>query len=694
VILLDEKGQLTVFIIIGLAILLLIGILIYYSTREQGPVSELPAISIVPSEVVEVSDLLSACVKDLTITGLIHVGQSGGYLNTRELNSNPVNPTDGDSLEFFPNNKIAYWSFMNSKNDCVSCSFSDKIPSLDKIRTDLENYVLANFNTCKDQLNSLSDWRVKETGSPSVKIVFTDAEVGAYLTYPIRVSKGSVQKDLREFMSPIKLRFTDIYNNAFRIARSASNNGFLGEYVKHLIYSYSGLEEDMLPPIRELTNEFGPGKFWSKFEVEDRIKNDLLTNNIPLLQIPGTASTEVFQEPAGSDPNTFYSVFTRSFNLPIDNINSDYDVNFFYLPSWNIYLSMDCPSGICKAESVLLQNIIPLGIQDYSTVYDVSYPVAVFINDPYAFNGLGYTFKIALEGNMRNNKALIGNVQLSSSDYKENVASSFCDPNKKTSGLTTFIVKDESNGWSVDDAIISFSHIEDCSMGVTKNGVFKSKFPRAIGGVVSVFKEGYDTEFINLDPDENEQNVNVFLKPLKTLNVKTAHFPIVKEINGWELRKGAEFPDQDETVYVIIKKDDFVRAVTLDKNNGFYSKIDLAPGKYNVSIHSVLSPKLPLIIPSKPYTFRTMPTQSKTVNIPEKDIVFNEEDKLFSGNSELEWTLNENDLYTNNEVKFYYFYQDLKNVPESERTVSDFEVLGDLENYNKAFTSLLLPELS
>ncbi|PIN80408.1 hypothetical protein COV11_04125, partial [Candidatus Woesearchaeota archaeon CG10_big_fil_rev_8_21_14_0_10_30_7] len=87
-------------------------------------------------------------------------------------------------------------------------------------------------------------------------------------------------------------------------------------------------------------------------------------------------------------------------------------------------------------------------------------------------------------------------------------------------------------------------------------------------------------------------------------------------------------------------------------------------------------------------------TQSKTVNIPEKDIVFNEEDKLFSGNSELEWTLNENDLYTNNEVKFYYFYQDLKNVPESERTVSDFEVLGDLENYNKAFTSLLLPELS
>ena len=90
-ILLDEKGQLTVFIIIGLAILLLIGILIYYSTREQGPVSELPAISIVPSEVVEVSDLLSACVKDLTITGLIHVGQSGGYLNTRELNSNPVN---------------------------------------------------------------------------------------------------------------------------------------------------------------------------------------------------------------------------------------------------------------------------------------------------------------------------------------------------------------------------------------------------------------------------------------------------------------------------------------------------------------------------------------------------------------------------------------------------------------------------
>ncbi len=694
----NSKGQITVFIIIGLLILLVAGVLIYYSSSEGAPVSELPGISAIPEEAREVGNLLSSCINQLTVQGLTNIGDHGGYINQNELKNIPLNPTESDSLEFTPNNKVAYWSFMNAKNNCArtkTCTFGNTPPiSLDKIKSDLENYVIKNFNTCKEQLKSLQEWSINELSNPKVNIVFTNNEVGVYLKYPIRVKKGNVQKDLDDFMSPVQLRFKDIYETAAKISSTATSTGFLGDLLRRLIIDYSGLEDSELPPMQELNTELGPGKFWLEMNVKKQIMNDLLVNNIPLLQVQNSANNEVYQPSEGENPDVFYLNFNRFYNLPID-INNNYEVKFVYLPNWDIFLDLDCPGGVCRPESALLKNIIPLGIQDYSFVYDVSYPVTLFIRDPFALNGKGYTFKIALEGNLRDNQVLTKETKSLDYGFTESTASDLCNPSKRTSGEITFKINDAATKQAIDDAVISYSHIENCLMGASKEGVFKSKFPRAIGGVVSVFKQGYTEEFINLDTDEDEQVIEVSLKPLKKLKAKISHYPIVKSYDNWELRTTPESPDKDEEIYVLLTKGSFVRSLALDKNNRFNGEIELEPGKYNVIIQSILAPEPPLIIPSQEKCFRTIPTQEKCVMIPERDIVFDHlENKTMAGSAEFEWSIDESELYTNNNINFYYFYQDLKNVPEQDRLISDFEALNDIENYNQVHKSLLLPELS
>lgn len=691
-----KKGQITIFIIIGLVILLLIGVLTYYMTREKVT-TELPRITI-PEEAKEISDLLTVCVKSKTVEGLKKIGLSGGFIDQRVLRSNFFNPTEekANSLEFLPNNKVAYWSYMSAKNTCAktgSCKFA-KIPpiTLDKIKEDLENYVLQKFNDCKEKLKSLEEWQIEELGKEELEILFTDEEVGVHLKYPIRVSKGSTSTDLTELMIPIRLRFKEIYKNAEILATTAQQTGFLGEFVMQLIRRNAGLEKGEFPPIREVTNELGPGKFWIKINVKKQLE-DLLSSEVQLLQVENSANYEVYQPEPGEDANAYYLSFTKFYNLPIKNINPDLAFEFFYSNDWNIYLDMDCPGGICKAESVLFKNIIPFGIQHYSTVYDVSYPVLVSIKDNYALGGEGYTFNIALEGNIRNNQVLTAETTSKDYSFKESIANDMCDQTKRTSGLITFNIFDKSTNERVDDAVISFSHIEDCIMGTSKNGVFKSKFPRGLGGVVSIFKQGYLEEFIPLDTEEEDQTINVFLEPFKKLKVKIVHYPIKKKDSVWNLEKTVELPDKDEDIYVILARDDFVRAVNLNYDNKFTGELELAPGKYNVTIQSILSPDPPLIIPSREKKIRLYPGKTKKVKIPEKDLVFDKEEKLISGKASFEWNLKSNELYDNNEVKFYYFYHDLKGVGEGERTIEDLTVLSSIENYNQEYKNLLLPEL-
>ena len=132
-----KRAQVTVFIIIGILLLISIGILLYMQERKV-PVKEefKTVVEEIPVEFQPIKNYVEVCLIKTSTEALDKIGNSGGYtdLSKYDIRSFRDKPTEGDSFRFFPENEnsaIAYWFYFKSGNECESnCECSSKMPFL------------------------------------------------------------------------------------------------------------------------------------------------------------------------------------------------------------------------------------------------------------------------------------------------------------------------------------------------------------------------------------------------------------------------------------------------------------------------------------------------------------------------------------------------------------------------------------
>ena len=154
-----KRGQITIFIIIGLVILFLIGTAIYLSTRQVTRPFEAvrPAVAQIPSEAQPLRDLVESCIQRLATDGLRKIGDSGGYVDQKYLTYNPLSPTEAEAVQMSPGAgpAVAYWWYLKSNNKCKppDCIFDSKRPPLYRgegalsIEAQLDGYVTNNLRS-------------------------------------------------------------------------------------------------------------------------------------------------------------------------------------------------------------------------------------------------------------------------------------------------------------------------------------------------------------------------------------------------------------------------------------------------------------------------------------------------------------------------------------------------------------------
>src|SRR5574341_2475565 len=75
----SKRGQITIFIIIGIVLLLSVGVALYfYQARVTEPIKRLVA---VPEEVQQIYDYVATCANQIGKDGLLIMGTQGGYIN-------------------------------------------------------------------------------------------------------------------------------------------------------------------------------------------------------------------------------------------------------------------------------------------------------------------------------------------------------------------------------------------------------------------------------------------------------------------------------------------------------------------------------------------------------------------------------------------------------------------------------------
>lgn len=171
-----KKGQVTLFVILGIVVLAVIGLGIYFkgSLTQQAAQAQLAEKAVVQPEVQEIYDRIFDCADKMSKESLTLIGLQGGYYQA-PTDSIPV---EGEGISI----AIGYDKGNN------------KLPSLEQIRAQLETYVSTMMPLCID-LSTYNDFTFTQS-VPVTRVDIMDNAVKFDVAYPIIAKKGGSVYDL------------------------------------------------------------------------------------------------------------------------------------------------------------------------------------------------------------------------------------------------------------------------------------------------------------------------------------------------------------------------------------------------------------------------------------------------------------------------------------------------------------------
>jgi hypothetical protein len=575
----NKSAQITVFIILGVLLLVVAGLVYYlFFTEEDFAEAEIEeSIEEAPVEVKPVHSFMTSCAKDVALKGVVELGKHGGYINMldedlaeQEFKINILNPTESDAVTIAADESthIAYWWYMRSKNTCFNCELTDRnAPTLKDIETQLERYMKKEIETCLDKFSGFrrQGFSIIKTANTTVDVTVAEEDVTFYLEYPIKVTLDQKSTDISKVFVRVPLDLEEFHELADEITKAEVDNNYLEDIFLFLLSIYSSNDMGRLPPI--YASDTGVAKnFWVKQVVTQRIR-ELLTVYIPLIQFNSTLNSAPYLVEDSAENQTYYKIFYREY---LSKDYGEYEVNFIYLDH-PIYYHTNPGGTITSVTEVKERELSIFGLSFgtpfeenvYDYLYDVSFPVIVELKKNNSLYGEPYRFYFAMEANIRNNKRIqdwmAGNgtmgpfdrSKVSMTPKKESemdIAASgirglsgganksiFCNKNQRIGSFATINLKDSVTGEGVDKVRVKFgcgSH-RSCTVGettldtVTNESNLTTQLPICLGGgYLRVTKEGYKEKTVPKLTSDMVSNfsIDVKLDPLVKKNISVMKF--------------------------------------------------------------------------------------------------------------------------------------------------------------------------
>ncbi len=708
----NKKAQVTIFMVIGLLIIVG-GTIFFYATKEAKTPSESEIKVIreeIPLEFDPIRSYADNCAYSVSVEGLRILGKQGGYisLTNKTLNKESFalrqNPTESDAVSFTKDSelKIPYWWYLKSANNCKgSCEFASKRPELrqteNSIEKQLERYIDFKFEECLDNFKPFVEQGFKFAKKGKVKsdVVIAFDDVSVLVEYPIEVQAQDSKTEIAQFAARVPVNLERVYELSSKITNLQIKHHFLEKHVLNLMVAFSGIDKEKLPPMSDIQFKFGNSISWQKTDIKNKITG-MLSAYLQLFQVDGTYNY---------DRNIFDSELKQrlydSTILPVANNSfSNLEAYFIYLDFWPVYFDLNCNGENCAPSSA--NSLLSFfGIQDYSFDYDISFPVLVEVKDSFALNGEGYSFNFFLESNIRNNRYMEGNfTPLEVLPLSER--SQLCDI--RTSGNVEVKVIDSATKKAIEDAQVLYTLTgESCFIGTTnKDGKVVEKFPVGVGGFVNVLKESYIGKAAEFDPQiETDDSLNIELQPIYTKNIVLKKKNIVKTMQGWQfVDSAADLSDKESAVVSLTRIGDeneleLFSAASYEGRQTEKSEIEIAPGKYFADITLMLNQRI--IIPEEERCECVIDlgicVRKECYKVPKID--FGEgsaegQERFPEGGLKLNITITPEDLQKGT-VILYPVSIALADVPEIERKVEDIDQISNIEEYSTNYSAALQP---
>jgi hypothetical protein len=422
-----KKGQLTLFIIIGLIILVSAGLVVYLTTQKIAkPVQEQV---IVPEDARPVYDFVQGCANDIAREGLGILGLQGGFIDLPGIIDRT--PASYIPLDTFNQFKTPLWYYEGE----------DRTPSLGYMEREIARYVNSQIDGCVGDFAPFTDrMNITKEGAVSTRTTIADDEVIVRVTWPLALQTPDRTTRVQDFIVRMPVRLKQMWALANQtMATENSANLF-----ENATIDLMAADSDNIP-LDGFSIECG-AKRWRIPDVQSRLQQ-ILYYNIPTARIqntqyyPFTATKSAYDSlkkdadrmttqlnngqeltpPKTPAPDDAYAYFRLFYNVGAKP--TDLKVGFEYQPAWGMDLSAQPSEGpVLKSNSGKGPGRFMrfLCINQWHFAYDVIYPIKVSIRDDKAFADQGFTFQFAFPVLINNNapeRVLFGYNRFQSVDY-------------------------------------------------------------------------------------------------------------------------------------------------------------------------------------------------------------------------------------------------------------------------------------
>jgi len=575
-----RKGQLTVFIILGIILLLSIATVIYFT--QQRTTAPIERTITVPEEVEQVYDYVATCVEQIGKNGLITLGTQAGYISVPPVIAN--NPNAHVNADPLGVRITPYWYYEGE----------DRTPTLENMQRDLALYVKNELPGCVGTFASFEDqFDITPMSDILPVVTFTEQEVIIEVSWRLDIATQDRVIQLTDFIYSTPLRIKQMHELARKTMETENKEGWLENLTVDLIVANPNI------PVSGL--EFSCAvKRWHLETIKDQLERTL-HYNLPQIRIANTQTPpplappgkyEDLRERAGAIEEDL--IAEREPNWPDDTPEDAFEVNrmtfdvgaqrsdlkaaFVFPAEGRLFVNAQPNQGgvMSTAQMKGPQKYLRfLCMNQWHFAYDVIYPVKMVIRDDTAFFGEGFVYQFAfpviIEDN-RESRQFFGLKKFQIPD--EGIP--FCD----TRGTQNVDVRVTgfTEGGLVDEELAGANITYQCVSRTCQLGATYSDGSGAIR-LTSTLPEGCSNPTIRATKDgylpgsaiARDRRVDIFLTQLKRLNYSLRIYPYTEYVDQDNPTKASRQDWIDEQAYTSLTKG--VHAtITVSLSNGTFNQ--------------------------------------------------------------------------------------------------------------------------
>lgn len=471
----NTKGQVTIFIIIGILLILAVTLVIFI----RSEIITFNPEEIIPTEKGKVENFITACIDQVGNDALNRIGLQGGYIEV------PAEIADDNTkrLEISQDLAVPYWAHGPETS----------IPTLPEIKERIDDYLEENVRDCLFSMEAFQesyDLIEKSELTANTELVQSKVIFNLHWDIEIRSKGGEIITEIIDHVAESPVKLVTLHGVAKSIVEKEMETLKLEDITQDLI----ALEHPDVPVAgMELSCS---KKRWEVEQVQNALL-ELVRINVHELKVQGTDYVE-FPEELTYYQNHYVWNLGTEFRHPDVSVLFNFEQTYPYTFAVTPLVGNKMQSSQLGGSDILSF----LCIQTWKFTYDLVYPVLVKVKD----ETTGYTFQMAFTVHVIRNNPERGEPVPRPSYFVDTVSDEdYC--NEKNIPMTVLsyeTVQNENTGVfnrePLENVQTSFTCLRyKCESLETEYGFnerghvagYTTNFPYCVGGILRGTRDGY-----------------------------------------------------------------------------------------------------------------------------------------------------------------------------------------------------------